>query len=94
MTNLPAFSVIFSAYTTLLVVNEDGQFETHCDAKPYLEELKASRNFRVKLIAGDLPDERVRFLAENPSVNPDFDLQKTLKDLYGANFFEKYSSAA
>ena len=94
MTNLPAFSVIFSAYTTLLVVNEEGQFETHCDAKPYLEELKASRNFRVKLIAGDLPDERVRFLAENPSVNPDFDLQKTLTDLYGANFFEKYSSAA
>ena len=70
MTNLPQFSVIFSAYTTLLTVNDEGQFETHCDAKPYLEELKASRNFKVKLIAEDLLDERKRFLAENPSIDP------------------------
>ena len=58
MTNLAQFQVIFSAYTTLLVVDAEGQLETHCDAKPYLDELKASRNFKVKLIAEDLPDER------------------------------------
>ena len=28
MTNLPQFSVIFSAYTTLLTVNDEGQFDS------------------------------------------------------------------